>query len=312
MIVDAHIHLWDMVAGDEGSDDKPVRALRNGVISIGDTKMLGMPPYFLDGRCTYEMALAVMDSAGVDAAVVTQEYHDGNQNSYLAEARDKCPDRFFVEGLLEFRNPDNLATEFRNLNRKYGFKGIKLPAGYLVYTTPRIFLIDKRLMNVFEQMENLRLILTVELDFGEIQVKELREVARTFPKLIIILRHFGMAGRDGWLEQLSLAEEPNVYIESGGITWLFRKEDPPFRGAQEAVHDAVKRVGAGKIMWGSDFPRAQIDFTYEQSLDFLLDGCDFLTDIQRTAILGGNAAGVFGFKKPSVSRKRFMKYTELD
>ena len=312
MIIDAHIHLWDRVKGDEGDKDKPVRALRNGIIKIGDIEMLGMPPYFLDGRCTYEMALSVMDAAGVDAAVVTQEYHDGNQNAYLAEVQDKCPDRFFLEGLLEFRNPDGLSAEFQNVIRKYGFKGIKLLAGYLVHTTPRIFLTDKRLMSVFEQMENLRMILTVELESGEIQVKELREVARTFKKLIIILRHFGMAGHDGWLEQLNLVEEPNIYIESGGITWLFRHEGPPFPGAREAIYEAVKRVGADNIMWGSDFPRTMIDFTYEQTLDFLLDGCDFLTDDQRASILGGTAEKVFGFKKPSKLRKRLMKYTELD
>ena len=312
MIIDAHIHLWDKVEGDEGGEDAPVRALRNGIIKIGDREMLGMPPYFLDGRCPYEMALAVMDAAGVDAAVVTQEYHDGNQNAYLTEVQEKYPGRFFTEGLLEFRQPDSLTAEFSDLTQKYGFKGIKLPAGYLVHIPPRIFLTDKRLMAVFEQMENRQMILTVELDYGDIQVKELREAARAFPELTIIVGHFGLAGREGWLEQLSLAEEPNVYMESGGITWLFRHEGPPFPGAQEVFREAVNRVGADKLMWGSDFPRTQIDFTYEQTLDFLIDGCDFLAEDQREAILGGTAARVFDFKEPPGTRQRPMKYTELD
>ena len=309
MIIDAHIHLWDRVEGDIG---EPVRARCNGVVTICGQEVLGMPPYLLDGRCPYEIFLSVMDAAGVDAAVVTQEYLDGTQNAYLANVQKKCPDRFFVHGLLEFRRPERLADEFRNVTRKYGFKGIKLPASYLANSEPRIFLTDPRLMSVFEQMEERQMILSVDLDRGESQVEEMREVARAFPELIIVVGHFAMANREGWLKQLSLAEEPNVYIESGGITWLYRDENPPFPGAQEAFREAVNCVGAEKLMWGSDFPRTMVDFTYEQTLDFLLRGCTFLSDNQKAAILGETAVRLFGFNKLPETRKRIKKITEFD
>ncbi len=309
MIIDAHLHLWNKVDGNIG---EPVHTLGNGIISIGESTIVGMPPLLLDGRCPFEAAVAVMDAAGVSAAVVTQEYLDGNQNDYLAEVKKLCSDRFFVHGLLEFRQPDSLEEQLSSVTERYGFKGIKLPAGYLSQADPRIYLTDKRLMCVFEKMERRGMILSVDLDYGETQVDEMREVARAFPHLIITLGHFAMAGRKGWHKQLSLGEEQNVYIESGGITWLFRHEGPPFPGAQEAFREAVKRVGAHKLMWGSDFPRTQIDFTYEQTLDFLLDGCGFLNDNKRADILGGTATRVFGFKKPSKIRQRLTKYTELD
>lgn len=309
MIIDAHMHLWDKVRGDVG---ERVRAIGNGMIAIGRERCLGMPPYLLDGRCPFEVALAAMDAAGVDAAVVTQEYLDGNQNAYLAEVHSKCPSRFFVHGLLEFRRPERLLAELRRATAKHGFRGIKLPAAYLTQTAPRILLTDRRLMAIFEAMEERRMILSVDLDSGESQVKEMRAVARAFPQLVVTLGHFAMAGRKGWLRQLALAEEPNVYVESGGITWLFRREGPPFPGAQKAIREAVSRVGAGKLMWGSDFPRTQVDFTYEQTLDFLRDGCDFLSEAQRRAILGGTAARVFGFRKPRKKRQPPPKVTELD
>ena len=252
-----------------------------------------------------------MDAAGVDAAVVTQEYLDGNQNEYLAGVRKKHPGRFFVHGLLEFRRPDRLADEFQEVAGQYGFRGIKLPASYLTEADPRIHLTDPRLMTVFEQMEKRRMILSVDLVSGGNQVKEMREAARSFPDLTVVLGHFAMANREGWQEQLSLAEEPNIYIESGGITWLFRTEGPPFPGAQEAFRTAVERVGADKLMWGSDFPRTMVDFTYEQTLDFLLDGCPFLNVDEKDAILGGTAMKLFGFKKPETARHRPKKITEL-
>ena len=308
MIVDAHIHLWDKVDGDIG---EPVRGLKNGIVKIGNQEMLGMPPYLLDSRCPYEVFISIMNAAGVDAAVVTQEYLDGNQNAYLAEVQEKCPDRFFVHGLLEFRQPDLIADEFHEIIQKYGFKGIKMPASYLAKADPRILLTDRRLMTVFEQMEERQMILSCDLDYGGSQVKEIREVARAFPQLTISIGHFAMANREGWREQLGLAKESNVYVESGGITWLFRNDGPPFPGAQEAFREAVDLVGAEKLMWGSDFPRTLIDFTYEQTLDFLLDGCRFITDNQKTSILGGTAAKLFGFSKPSKMRQRIKKITEL-
>ncbi len=308
MIVDAHIHLWDVVEGDVGQS---VRALKNGVIRIGSQEMLGMPPYLLDGRCPYQVALSVMDAAGVDAAVVTQEYLDGNQNAYLAEVSGQCPERFFVHGLLDFRRPDGLDDEFRSVTEAYSFRGLKVPAGYLAQASPRIMLTDPRLIAIFERMEERRMVLSIDSAAGATQVQEMREVARAFPQLTITLGHFAMAGRADWLVQLSLAEEPNVYVESGGITWLFRHQGPPFPGAQEAVRAAVNRVGAHKLMWGSDYPRTMVDFTYEQTLDFLLCGCDFLADDEREAILGGTAVRLFGFERPAKKRQRMKRITEV-
>ncbi len=309
MIIDAHMHLWDEVKGNVAVQ---VRSLRNGMITIGSEELLGMPAYLLDGRCPYEVALSVMDAAGVEAAVVTQEYLDGNQNAYLADVQQKCPERFFVQGLLEFRRPEGLSAEFRNVLQEHGFQGIKLPASYLAQANPRIHLTDRRLMDVFEQMAERHMVLSVDLAPGESQVGEMLAVARAFPQLAITLGHFAMVGRKGWLSQLALAKEANIHVESGGITWLFRQEGPPFPGAQEAVREAVGRVGAHKLMWGSDFPRTQVDFTYEQTLDFLLDSCPFLSDAERAAILGGTAAEVFGFKRPAKRRQRPKRITELD
>ena len=83
-------------------------------------------------------------------------------------------------------------------------------------------------------------------------------------------------------------------------------------GAQAAFEEAVRQVGAEKLMWGSDFPRTMVDFTYEQTLDFLIDGCAFLSDTERAAILGGTTSRVFGFREPTEERGRMTRITELD
>ncbi|MBN1293271.1 MAG: amidohydrolase [Candidatus Latescibacteria bacterium] len=309
MIIDAHTHLWDIITGDIG---QPVRSIGNGLITIGQQKLLGMPAFLLDGRAPVETFISLMNSTGVDAAVVTQEYLDGNQNEYLAEVSKKYPERFFIHGLLEFRNPDALSEEFHHMRETFGFNGIKVPAKYLAETDPRIYLTDSRLTAVFEKMKRNGMILSIDLASGDTQVEEMREISHAFHGLTIVIGHFAMTNRLGWMKQLSLAEEPNIYIESGGITWLFRNEGPPFPGAQEAFRTAVDLVGADKLMWGSDFPRTLVDFTYEQTLDFLRNGCDFLDAGQKSTILGGTARKVYGFSEPVNPQQRITKITELD
>ena len=307
VIIDAHMHLWNRVEGDIG---QPVRSIGNGLVTIGGQKILGMPPYLLDGRCTCEIALAVMNAAGVYAAVITQEYLDGNQNAYLAEVQKKYPGRFFIHGLLDFFQLERLSDEFEEVISTYEFRGIKAPAMNLPKAKPRIFLTERNLMSVFERMEKRRMILSIDLDYGDTQVEEMRDVARSFPALTITIGHFAMVNRKDWLKQLLLAEEPNVYIESGGITWLYRQEGPPFHAAQEAFRIAAEQVGVGKLMWGSDHPRTMVDFTYEQTLDFLLYGCSFFSDSEKAAILGETALKVYVFSKPPEDYQRIKKITE--
>lgn len=292
MIIDAHMHLWDRVDGQLGR--QRVTPIKDGVIRVGKKKYQGMPTWFADCRNTAELALAAFDEAGVDAAVVTQEFLDGNQNAYLRKAKKKYPDRFFVHGLIDFRKPAGLEREFRTVV-KQGFKGIKCPAMPLPFLPKPVRLDAPELMTIWERMHEMRMVLSIDLAAGDVQVVEMKRVIQAFPELKIAIGHFGMVSRGNWMAQIRLAESENVYIECGGIVWLFRHEGPPFRKAQAKIKEALRAIGAKKIMWGSDYPRTMVDFTYRQALDFARSGCDFFTDDERADFLGGNAARLYGF-----------------
>ena len=307
MVVDAHIHLWDKIDGRVG--DERILPLENGKVRFGDREVLMMPPGFTDCRCTDERAIAYFDDAGVDAAVVVQEYLDGNQNAYLAEVGARCPDRFFMHALLDFFDPAGCLGEWERSVRPAGFRGVKIPAARLV-TANRVFLDDPGLMALYEAMEASGCILAVDLAEGAAQVPEMESVAKTFPGLPIVLGHFAMVNRPGWLDQLRLGRLPNVYVESGGICWLFRDEGIDFSHAQEAIRVAANEIGSEKIMWGSDLPRTMVDFTYRQLLDFVRDGCRFFTADQKDAFLGGNAARVYGLRTDAPTRKPLPLITE--
>jgi len=304
MIIDAHMHIWNKVHGMIGNKT-PVIPLGQGRIRIGEQEMLGMPAYLLDCQARAESVVAEFDAAGVERGVVVQEYLDGEQNDYLLEASEKFPGRFFMHGLPNFFETDKAKAEADSLFDR-GFRGLKIPAGHLL---GQVRLDDKRLMPIWERMESSGYVLSVDLSEGEDQVQEMETLLKDFPKLKVAIGHFGMSNRRGWPGQLSLAHHENVYIEGGGLVWLYRDEGYPFPGAIEAILKAKAEVGIEKVMWGSDWPRTMVDFTYRQSLDFVRE-TTLLIEEEKKLFLGGNAARLYGFEAPKEDRTPMPLITE--
>jgi predicted TIM-barrel fold metal-dependent hydrolase len=252
-----------------------------------------LPPFLIDGVNSAEVFLSNMDYAQVSAAVVTQEFIDGFQNDYLEDVARRWPDRFFVFGMCEFRHPGFL-DEVKSLIER-GFRGIKIPAARLLLSTGRVMLTSPEMMALFHLMEDRGLILHVELADGDLQVPEMEEIIAECPRLRILIGHFGMVTRPGWMAQIRLARHPNVHVESGGITWLFNSEFYPFPSAVRAIREAADAVGIDKLMWGSDYPRTITAITYKMSYDFITKSRGILIDDEKARFLGLNAQRFFGF-----------------
>ena len=285
MIIDAHAHLWKKQNGIVNG--KPVYDIGGGKSDFGGEIRQMMPPYMTDGENSIERFIANMDYAGVSGAVITQEYIDGNQDEYLLKVRS---DRIKICALYEEKPMDCID----------GFDGIKICAGRLA---------DKNLLNHIEPFrlaDERGMFISIDLADGDEQTKELQAIIDMFPKLRIAIGHFGMVTRENWLEQIRLAKNENVYIESGGITWLFNSEFYPYPSAVKAINEASDIVGFEKLMWGSDYPRTMTAITYKMSLDFI-EKTDEISEENKKLILGENARKFYGFADiPTPARVRNM------
>ena len=290
-IIDAHAHLWLKQKAVVGG--REIYQLPNGrAYFMGEERQM-LPPFMIDGRNSAEVFLSNMDYAQVSAAVITQEFIDGNQNEYLLEVSKRYPDRFFVCGLCEFRQPGFLDDAKSLIDA--GFRGITIPGHRLpLEGEKRVWLNSSEMMEMFKAMESRGIILSLTLADGNLQVGEMEEVIQECPNLKIAIGHFGMVGVDGWLDQIRLARHKNVMIESGGITWLFNSEFYPFKGAVKAIREAADLVGMDKLKWGSDYPRTITAITYRMSYDFVLKS-EMLTEEEKIAFLGENARRFYGF-----------------
>lgn len=292
LIIDAHSHLW--LRQDGMADGKRIVPLPDGRCDFMGEERQMLPPFMIDGKNSAEVFLSNMNYARVAAAVVTQEFIDGNQNDYLMDVERRWPDRFFVCGLCEFREL-GFIEDARHLVAS-GFKGITVPAHRLpLESGRRVWLNSPEMMEMFKLMEKNGVILSITLADGDIQTGEMEEVIQECPDLKIAIGHFGMVTTDGWLEQIRLARYRNVMIESGGITWLFNSEFYPFLSAVRAVREAADMVGIDKLMWGSDYPRTITAITYRMSYDFILKSAE-LCESEKMAFLGENARRFYGFR----------------
>ncbi len=281
MIIDTHAHLWKKQNG--VVNGKSVYDIGGGRSNFGGEIRQMMPPYMTDGENSAERFLANMDYAGVSGAVITQEYIDGNQDEYLISCKS---DRIKICCLYEEKPLGDVSS----------FDGIKLCAGRLT---------DKNLLNHIEPFktanENGKFI-SIDLANGAEQTDMMQKIAEMFPDLKIAIGHFGMVTRDGWLEQIKLAKNKNVFIESGGITWLFNSEFYPYPSAVDAINEAADLVGFEKLMWGSDYPRTMTAITYKMSLDFVKKTTE-ISEENKKLFLGENAVKFYGFGNLPVPEK---------
>ena len=284
MIIDAHAHLWKKQAGIVNG--KPVFNIGGGKSDFGGEVRQMMPPYMTDGENNIERFIANMDYSCVSGAVITQEYIDGNQDEYLKECKKAYKNRIKICALYEEKELGDISD----------FDGIKICAGRL------------KNKNLLEHIEPFELanesgkFISVDLADGNEQTDMLQEIINMFPDLRIAIGHFGMVTRENWLSQIELAKNKNVFIESGGITWLFNEEFYPFPSAVDAINQAAELVGFDKLMWGSDYPRTMTAITYKMSFDFILK-TDKISDENKNKFLGENAVKFYGFENLSVPEK---------
>lgn len=289
IVIDAHSHLW--LRQDTIVDGKEIRTTENGRSIFFGEEVQMLPPWLIDGKNSAEVFISNMNYAQVGAAVVVQEIIDGQQNDYLMEVQQNYPDRFFCMGMPEFRGDNDYLAEACSLMDK-GFRGLAIP-GHRLTDIP---LNSPKMMQLFKEMEQRKVVLDICLADDAKQIGEMAEVIRECTNLKVAIGHFGLVTTPHWREQILLAREgKNVYIESGGITWLYNSEFYPYPSAIRSIREAADMVGMDRLMWGSDYPRTITAITYRMSYDFISKSKE-LTDKDKVMFLGENAKQFYGFE----------------
>jgi predicted TIM-barrel fold metal-dependent hydrolase len=230
---------------------------------------LGATPWFQADR---DGLLQAMQRAGIEQMVVS---------SRLAVASNFAEGNFKLKAVLDGSprllgymvvNPayvDTSVQEMRRYLAARNFVGIKLHPR--TSGQPLDSDAARALVNSFRRHQKVLLAHV----WGEDDVRALEVLARECPTVKMIAAH---AGGDAWAACLSLAQRQlNLFLE-------------PFTGGAERdrLEEAVERIGAHRILFGTNFPVLNPGV----ALGLIADAR--LSDADKALILGGNAARLFG------------------
>jgi len=256
-----------------------------------------------------DLMLAQMTYAGVDHAVLQAGGAYGAMTSYNCYTSTQHPKKF--TSLLHVDEamggtPEGVAEVERGA--KLGAKGLYLNfEGFARHGFP--WPLDHANMDpLWDRLQALRLVLCAEISSGPTYdaagyVKNMLALGRVLDRFPRLPCHLAMgvpvqffARGDRWdlpKELEAVYKRDDFYVEiMFPITWGGRWEYP-YREAHPLIRDLRDRIGAEKLLWGSDMPNVERFCTYRQSLDYVRRYCDFLTADEMDLILGKNAVRLY-------------------
>lgn len=310
---------WPTLAALKESD---FRAAENGRFewtSGGETFVKQyFPPSIVDMSYPPERLVAEMDYAGVEKALLHRTPYLGVGNDFIADCVDRYPDRLLglahTPEWLTHTDPDASIAAVERAVKKQGLSGLHfLPPQLDLYGCDgpwdapefRPFWdgVAEMGVPVFFSFKERR---PPVLESYLAEVSTLIRWMERYPHVPVVMTH-GMGWRlfiegDG----LKISEEvwaafdnPNLHLQ-----WLFPIAlgavwDYPMPQVRATIEECVARIGAERIMWGTDMPIVMRFWTYRQTLDHIREYTEFLSDEQRDDILGGTVSRLLGGARTS-------------
>lgn len=262
-IIDCHCHVY------------PDKIAEKASVAIGEFYGIDMN---YDGRL--ETMLADSDKAGITHSLIfsvaTKPSQTRSINEFIARTVSQNPDRFTGLGTLHPESED-LEGDVDHLI-SLDLRGVKLHPDIQGFKID-----DYRCLKIYELCEKKGLPVlfhTGDTRYDYSNPNRIKPILDIYKNLTVIGAHLG--GYSLWEEATNaLAGEPNFYVDCSS-TMAFLPSDK--------VTELIKRYGADKVIYGTDYPMWDIKEELER-FDAL-----GLSDEERELILYKNAQKLFNIK----------------
>jgi predicted TIM-barrel fold metal-dependent hydrolase len=268
MIVDSQIHLW--------SSGKPNPAHRQiPVFSAAD-------------------AIAEMDAAGVDAAVVHPPGWDPNALAVAVEAARLHPNRFAVLGRFPLDKPESRAL-IDGWKKQPGMLGLRFT---FLEPHTKTWMTDGTMDWLWPAAE--RAGLPVGLAAAD-YLPAVAKVAEQHPALRLIIDHLAAvsgakdAAAYAKLPQLvALARFPNVAVKASAAPGT-SSEPYPYRNVHGYLRQIFDAFGPRRFFWGTDLTR--MPCSWRQCVTMFTEELPFLSADDKDLVMGQAMCDWIGWKR---------------
>jgi len=272
IVIDSHLHVWDESAA--GLDPGPMK--------VG---------YSAQATASVELFMDYMDEAGVARAVFVQPWFYHWDNSYMASCLRRFSDRFRGVCVIDPRGPE--APSVLRRWRAEGVTGIRLrPLREGEAAHSGRWLGTDETLPLWEAIAETRTIACVL--HASADLARLPALLARFPSLRVVVDHLNNPVPDQGLGQpafqalLDLARHPQVHVKLSGFHHWCR-ERYPYPDGLPFAEAAIRAFGAGRCMWGSDFPHVLAGCGYVRNRHLLPREATFLSKEELNLVMGGTA-----------------------
>ena len=259
--------------------------------------------------------VAEMDAVGINMAVLQSDHIYGSLNEYYGECIQQYPGRFVGLAQIQEWEADRPAQhdQLERAILEEKLSGLYFSVEPFAFNNWSDHLHDTKFDPLWDRVRALEIPVWWYLaarwrnQFAAIMqyVAELDRWAETHPDIPAVLTHgidtFKKGVRPDEVRYqipehlMTLLQRPNMNVELLFHS-VYRWPEYPYLGAQEMIKRLRGELGIEKLMWGSDMPTTWNWCTYRQSLDYIRSYCDFLSEEEKSLILGGNVARMFNLR----------------
>jgi len=267
-----------------------------------------LPPSMQEAVSPATFIVQQMGRAGVDRAILQNARPYGRLNNEFAAAVRQFPDRLI--GLADVQedeaHTERERHELRRAIKHLGLRGLYYANRGLFLDRYAHGLDDPRYAPFWEEVVALDIpvfweIIGTPMPTEATYLRELDRVNRwcaRYPRIPCILTH-GIAPEylAGNIPEpiARLLEREQVMIEVLYPIHWGRAHDYPYPELRPVIQCLYHRVGAERLVWGSDMPNVERNCTYRQSREYLAHLLGGITTAAETeAIVGGNALRLVG------------------
>ena len=274
-IIDAHVHLWDPARGDYGWLTPALPTLYR---RIDEQELHGQ-----------------LTRAGVNGAVLVQAAPTEAESDYLLSIAERTPWVRAVVGWIDLDAPD-VEQRIAQRARQAKFVGVRPMLQDLDDVDWILHPSRSRALSALASHG-----LVFDALIKPVHMSRIEQLARRYPDLSIVIDHaakptIGNEVSRSWQESLrALASYPNVVCKlSGLLTELTPGAEPSnVLGCAEVV---LQLFGPSRVLWGSDWPVLTLASTYDQWYALTQRALRSLSEADRNAVTGGNAARIYRMK----------------
>jgi L-fuconolactonase len=278
VIVDAHVHLWDAA-----HTPQPWMTAEHDAIS----RPFGP-----------EDLRPLLQRNAVDAAVLVQGACLDSDTDYLFGEAERHEWIAAVTAWLAFDEPERARERLAELATRAAFRGVR----HLIHdeSDPH-WIVRPPVLQSLALLEERGVVVELPVVFPR-HFDDVVVLAERFPRLTLVVDHLGKPpiGTDAmprWERRLRAAAAfPNVLAKLSGLNTATSRADWDVDELLPASEVALTAFGPRRLLAGSDWPVALLNGDYDRVWEATRRIVERLTDgDDAAALLGGNAARVYGF-----------------